>query len=106
LKRKRYLAVVKRVSIAHLRGILRVAASSMEPHITTIIATKEAASQVTLQTSYRTRKQIAIYTSVVNPMPAVFVISIRKIVRPVDADEMANLAQHPKSLGTADVNLR
>jgi len=27
--------------------------------------------------------------------------SVRKIVRPVDADKIANLAQHPKCLGTA-----
>jgi len=31
--------------------------------------------------------------------------SIGKLVRPVDADKIANLAQHPKSLGTAAVKL-
>jgi len=30
-----------------------------------------------------------------------FLFSIHKIVRPADADKIANLAQHPKSLGTA-----
>ena len=48
-------------------------------------------------------KQIAIYTNVINVMPAVFELSIRKIVWPMDADKIANLAQHPKSLGTADL---
>jgi len=28
-------------------------------------------------------------------------LSMRKIVRPTDADKIANLAQHPKSLATA-----
>jgi len=30
-----------------------------------------------------------------------FVFSIHKIVRPANPDKIANLAQHPKSLGTA-----
>ena len=30
-----------------------------------------------------------------------FLFSIHKVVRPADADEIANLAQHQKSLGTA-----
>jgi len=37
-------------------------------------------------------------------MLAVFVFSICKILWPVDADKIANLAQHPKSLGTADLD--
>jgi len=28
-------------------------------------------------------------------------LSIHKVVRPADADKITNLAQHPKSLGTA-----
>jgi len=32
-----------------------------------------------------------------------FLLSIHKIVWPADADKIANLAQHPKSLGTATV---
>jgi len=40
---------------------------------------------------------------VINVMPAVFVFSIRKIARPVNADKITNLAQQPKSLGTADL---
>jgi len=40
---------------------------------------------------------------VINVMPAVLVFSIREIVRPVDAGKIANSAQHPKSLGTAEL---
>ena len=32
-----------------------------------------------------------------------FVFSIHKIVRPADTDKTTNSAQHPKSLGTADL---
>ena len=35
-----------------------------------------------------------------------FLFSIHKIVRPADADKIANLAQHPKSLGTAGIYSR
>jgi len=33
-----------------------------------------------------------------------FLFSIHKIVWPAEADKIANLAQHPKSLGTAGLN--
>jgi len=33
----------------------------------------------------------------------VFLFSIHKTVWPMDADKIANLIQHPKSLGTAGV---
>jgi len=44
-------------------------------------------------------------TNVTNVMRVVFCfISVHKRVRPTDADKIANLAQHPKRLGTAGVD--
>jgi len=41
-------------------------------------------------------------TNVTSVMRVVFVLfSIHEIVRPADADKITNLAQYPKSLGTA-----
>ena len=71
----------------------------MEPDITTIMQQKKQFHKSLCKHVNKQEKQIAIYTNVINVMPAVFVFSIRKIVRPVDADKIANLAQHPKSLG-------
>jgi len=75
----------------------------MEPNITTIMQQKMQFHELYCKHVTEQGKQIAIYTNVINVIPAVFVFSIRKIVRPVDADVIANLAQHPKSLGTAVV---
>jgi len=35
---------------------------------------------------------------------ALFFFSMRKAVRPADTDKVANLAQHPKRLGTAGLH--
>jgi len=75
----------------------------MEPNIATIMQQKKQFHTSHCKHVTEQGKQIAIYTNVINVIPAVFVFSIRKIVRPVDADKTANLAQHPKSFGTADI---
>jgi len=75
----------------------------MQPNITTIIQQKKQFHTSHCKNVTEQGKQIAIYTNAINVIPAVFVFSIRKIIRHVDVDKIANLAQHPKSLGTADL---
>jgi len=73
----------------------------MEPNITTIMQQKKQFRKSHGKHATEERKQIAIYINVIKVMPTVFVFSIRKIIRPVDADKIGNVALHPKGLGTA-----
>jgi len=73
----------------------------VEPNITAFTQQKKQFHKSHCKHVTEQGKQTAIYTNVINVILAIFVFSIRKIVRPVEADVIANLAQHPKSLRTA-----
>ena len=99
MKCRHYLAVVKIISDAYLHNTLLIATSSMEPNINLQLLCNKRSSFINHIPNVLTSKE---NKNAANVMRVVFFLfSIHEVVRPVDADKIANLAQHPKSLGTA-----
>ena len=61
-----------------MRDTLRIAASSMEPDITTIMQQKKQFHKSLCKHVNKQEKQIAIYTNVIDIMPAVFFFQYEK----------------------------
>jgi len=83
---------------------LRITASSMEPNATNIMQQKNLFHQPHCKRVSEQIKSIAIsvYKRAGWCACCCFLFfSIHKVVWPADADKITNLAQHPKSLGTA-----
>jgi len=103
VKRKHYLAVVKRISDAYLHDTLLIPASSMEPNINLQLLCNKRSSSISHIANMLTSKENKLkkYKRDWCYACCIFLFSIHKIVRSADTDKIANLAQQTKSLGTA-----
>jgi len=93
VKRRRYLAAVKRISDAYLHNTLLIAASSMELNKLQLLCNRRSfINRITnMLTSKENKYKNINVTSFMRVV--LFLFSIHKVVRPADADEIANLAQ-------------